>query len=144
MGQQQLILLVLGIVVVGIAITIGIQAFSENSKKTNMDSLANDAIDVASSAQTWMLKPAIYGGGNNSCRTTCDWSGATFESLGMSTTSSGIYTNINGDIAIDGSSSPTQFVITATSASYGNQVTVTVTGLEPADISMSVDPDYGS
>ena len=142
MGQQQLLLLVLGIVIVGLAVTIGIQAFSENSKRTNLDSLVNDAIDVASSAQAWMLKPAIYGGGNNSCQTTCDWSGATFEALGMTATSSGTHTNINGEIAIDGSSSPTQFVVVATSTSYGNQVTVTVSGTGPGDISSSVDPDY--
>ncbi len=144
MGQQQLILLVLGIVIVGLAVTIGIQAFSENSKRTNMDALANDAIDVASAAQTWMLKPAIYGGGNNSCQTTCDWSAVTLEALGYSTTSSGAYSNINGEITVDGSSSSTQVVITATSASYGNQVTVTVTGVDPSDISSAVDPDYSS
>lgn len=144
MGQQQLILLVLGIVIVGVAVTIGIQAFSENSKKTNLDSLVNDAVNVAAAAQAWMLKPNIYGGGNNSCLTTCDWSGATLTSLGYTESSSGSHPNLNGEITVDGASSPTQLIVTATNASYGNQVVVTVTGIEPADISSSIDPDYTS
>lgn len=142
MGQQQLLLLVLGIVIVGLAVAIGIQAFSENSKRTNLDALANDAIDVASAAQAWMLKPSIYGGGNNSCQTTCDWSGATFSSLGLTVSSSGSHTNLNGEITLDGSSSPTELVVVATNTSYGNQVTITVSGIEPADITSSVDPNY--
>ncbi|MDX1740590.1 MAG: hypothetical protein R3178_04815 [Rhodothermales bacterium] len=142
MGQQQLILLVLGIVIVGLAVTIGIQAFAENSKRTNLDALVNDAIDVASAAQAWMLKPSVYGGGNNSCQTSCDWSGATFSALGLTSSSSGTHINVNGEITIDGSSSPSQFVIVATNTSYGNQVTVNVLGVEPEDISSSIDPDY--
>jgi Tfp pilus assembly ATPase PilU len=35
MGQQQLLLLVLGIVIVGLAVVVGIQAFSENQKQAN-------------------------------------------------------------------------------------------------------------
>lgn len=144
MGQQQLLLLVLGIVIVGMAVVIGLQAFSENSKKTNMDALVDDAIDLATSAQAWMLKSRVYGGGNNSCATTCDWSGATLELLGFSTTSSGAYSNLNGQATVDGSSSSTQFVIVATNTSYGNQVTVTVVGTDPGDISSSIDPDFSS
>ena len=142
MGQQQLILLVLGIVIVGLAVTIGIQAFAENSKRTNLDALVNDAIDVAAAAQAWMLKPSVYGGGNNSCQTSCDWSGATFSALGLTSSSSGTHINVNGEITIDGSSSPSQFVIVATNTSYGNQVTVNVLGVEPEDISSSIDPDH--
>ena len=48
MGQQQLLLLVLGIVIVGLAVVVGIQAFSENQKKANADATVNDAIRIAS------------------------------------------------------------------------------------------------
>lgn len=142
MGQQQLILLVLGIVIVGLAVTVGIQAFSENSKKANMDALVDDAIDLATTAQTWMLKPSIYGGGNNSCRTTCDWSSVTFSHLGYAETG-GTYTNVNGSFAVNGSGG-TQLVITGTSAAHGNQVTITVSGTAPSDMSASIDADYSS
>lgn len=57
MGQQQLLLLVLGIVIVGLAVVVGIQAFSENQKQANADQMVNDAIRIASDAQAWKLKP---------------------------------------------------------------------------------------
>ena len=44
MGQQQLLLLVMGIVIVGMAILVGINAYSENSVRTNWDSLLQDAV----------------------------------------------------------------------------------------------------
>ena len=63
MGQQQLLLLVLGIVIVGLAVVVGIQAFGENQKKANSDALVNDGVRIASDAQAWILKPAAFGGG---------------------------------------------------------------------------------
>ena len=66
MGQQQLLLLVLGIVIVGLAVVVGIQAFGENQKKANQDAMVNDGIRIASDAQAWTLKPKAFGGGNNS------------------------------------------------------------------------------
>ena len=53
MGQQQLLLLVLGIVIVGLAVVVGIQAFGENQRKANNDALINDGIRIASDAQAW-------------------------------------------------------------------------------------------
>ena len=63
MGQQQLLLLVLGIVIVGLAVVVGIQAFGENQKKANSDALVNDGVRIASDAQAWVLKPKAFGGG---------------------------------------------------------------------------------
>ncbi len=141
MGQQQLLLLVLGIVIVGLAVVVGIQAFSENQKKANADALVNDAIRVASDAQAWMLKPTAFGGGNNSCAATCDWSGISFSQLGYPVNGSD-YENLNGTFTIDGASTSTEVVITATSASNGNQVTVTVTGTTPDGIDTEVNTAY--
>lgn len=141
MGQQQLLLLVLGIVIVGLAVVVGIQAFSENQKKANADALVNDAIRIASDAQAWMLKPQAFGGGSNSCASTCDWTNATFPQLGYPVTGTG-YANLNGTFTIDGSSSSTDVVIVASSAANGNQVTVTVTGTTPDLIDTQVDTEY--
>ncbi len=143
MGQQQLLLLVLGIVIVGLAVVVGIQAFSENQKKANSDALVNDAIRVASDAQAWMLKPTAFGGGNNSCATTCDWSGISFSQLGYPVNGSN-YENLNGVFTIDGASTSTEVVITATSASNGNQITVTVTGTTPDAIDTQVNTSYAA
>lgn len=142
MGQQQLLLLVLGIVIVGLAVVVGIQAFSENSKKANMDNLVLEAMDIATSAQTWMLKPSIYGGGNNSCLTTCDWSSVTFTNLGLNATS-GVYSTLNGEVELDGSAG-TELVVTATNTSNNNQVVITVSGTNPTDVVAVVDSNYSS
>ena len=62
MGQQQLLLLVLGIVIVGLAVVVGIQAFGENQTKANADAMVNDGVRIASDAQAWALKPQAFGG----------------------------------------------------------------------------------
>ena len=63
MGQQQLLLLVLGVVIVGLAVVVGIQAFGENQTKANADAMVNDGVRIASDAQAWKLKPQAFGGG---------------------------------------------------------------------------------
>lgn len=145
MGQQQLLLLVLGIVIVGLAVVVGIQAFSENQKKANADALVNDAIRVASDAQAWMLKPTAFGGGGNAG----DWSTVTLEQLGYSTAdaengdcAAGEYGNLNGCFTI--TATATDITITSTSATNANQVTVVVDGTEPENITTSVNTNYTS
>ena len=63
MGQQQLLLLVLGIVIVGIAVVAGIQAFSEGKQKAEQDAAVSDAMRIISDLQAWYLKPTAFGGG---------------------------------------------------------------------------------
>ena len=62
MGQQQLILLVLATVIVGIAIIIGIRAFTENGIRANSDAMVQDMVRMASDTQAWKQKPAPFGG----------------------------------------------------------------------------------
>ena len=62
MGQQQLILLVLATVIVGLAIVVGIRAFSENSIKSNFDALTQDLVRMGNDGQAWKQKPAPFGG----------------------------------------------------------------------------------
>ena len=130
MGQQQLLLLVLGIVIVGLAVVVGIQAFGENQKKANADALVNDAIRIASDAQAWKLKPAAFGGG----AADADFSAFSLEQVGYEVTT-GVYENLNGRFTAPGAA---DLVITGCSLQqYGttwNQVQVTVTGTNPDDI----------
>ena len=131
MGQQQLLLLVLGIVIVGLAVVVGIQAFSENQKKANADALVNDAIRIASDAQAWKLKPQAFGGG----AAVSGWTGIDFPTLGYTPNSDGDYENLNGTCTIAGGAA--NVVITCnslTTTTNYNQVAVTVTGTSPNDI----------
>jgi len=62
MGQAQLLLIVLGVVLVGIAIIAGIQAYSTNNVKANMDAQVHDLMRIGSDIQTWVQKPQQFGG----------------------------------------------------------------------------------
>lgn len=130
MGQQQLLLLVLGIVIVGLAVVVGIQAFGENQKKANADALVNDAVRIASDAQAWKLKPAAFGGGASDD----DFSNFSLAQIGYEVTD-GKYTNLNGVFTAPAADS---LVITGQNADLGNQVVVTVSGTSPNDIQTEV------
>jgi len=64
MGQQQLLLIVLGVIIVGIAIAVGISMFKSNATSSNRDQLINDLNNLAAKAQQFYRKPAAMGGGN--------------------------------------------------------------------------------
>jgi len=63
MGQQQLLMLVLAAVIVGTAVVLGINMFSENAAAANQDAVTTDMMTIASKAQAWFLRPAEMGGG---------------------------------------------------------------------------------
>ena len=62
MGQQQLLLLVLSTVIVGLATVAGIQAFSENQQQAAVDALNQQVLEYATEAQAAASKPTQLGG----------------------------------------------------------------------------------
>jgi len=66
MGQQQLLLIILGVIVVGIAVAVGITMFSDNAISANRDAVTNDLVNLASRAQQYYRRPASMGGGEGS------------------------------------------------------------------------------
>jgi len=105
MGQQQLILLVLATVIVGIAIVVGIRAFTENSGKANADALMQDAVRMANDAQAAVKKPDPFGGLANLGVVTSPGQ------LGYAV-DGGAYKNLNGRFTV--TSGTAGFTITAT------------------------------
>ena len=81
MGQQQLLLLILGIVVVGMAVIYGIQAFDEKKQQDDRDSEMLKMLDLASRAQVWKTTPALMGGGLSD--DPADYSTFTLEAIGL-------------------------------------------------------------
>lgn len=65
MGQQQLLLIVLGVIIVGIAVVVGINVFTASSSQANRDAVISDLTNLASLAQQYYRKPEALGGGNN-------------------------------------------------------------------------------
>ena len=63
MGQQQLLLLVLGIAIVAIATVSAIAIFEEGADKYEEDREHQHMLELVTKIQVWKLKPAIFGGG---------------------------------------------------------------------------------
>ena len=65
MGQQQLLLIVLGVIVVGIAVVVGINLFNANAVSSNRDGVVSDLNNLGAMAQQFYKKPVSMGGGGN-------------------------------------------------------------------------------
>ena len=63
MGQQQLLVLVLCVVTVGIAAGIGLSLFDSAHRTSARDALVQEGFDLITDLQTWKVTPATYGGG---------------------------------------------------------------------------------
>ena len=66
MGQQQLLLIVLGVIIVGIAIVVGINLFNANAETSTQDSIVSQGTNIGALAQQYYKKPVTMGGGGNS------------------------------------------------------------------------------
>lgn len=66
MGQQQLLLIILVTIIVGIATVVAINTFSSASDSANVDAVRQDLLTMASKAQQYYMKPDMMGGGGNS------------------------------------------------------------------------------
>ena len=63
MGQQQLLLIVLALIIVGIAIAISVQLFRSNAIEDKRDILIKETTGLAALAIEYYKKPAEMGGG---------------------------------------------------------------------------------
>ncbi|MBI2417017.1 MAG: hypothetical protein HYV28_03805, partial [Ignavibacteriales bacterium] len=57
MGQQQLLLIVLGVIIVGIAIVVGINLFRASAIDANRNGVISDLNNLAAMAQQYYKKP---------------------------------------------------------------------------------------
>ncbi|RMD99582.1 MAG: hypothetical protein D6814_05325 [Calditrichaeota bacterium] len=114
MGQQQLLLLVLSAVIVGLAIVVGINMFGENATQANQDAVVQDVLTIASRAQAWYRRPTMMGGGGRS------FNNVTLDTLQFTPS------NANGSYSI---------------TSADTSATVNGTGTEGVQVSVIVFPD---
>ncbi|MFN0158409.1 MAG: hypothetical protein ACKVRP_10105 [Bacteroidota bacterium] len=66
MGSQQLLLIIVAVVLIGISVAIGVWMFIDQGAATNRDSISNDLVQYAAQAQKYYRRPQTLGGGNNS------------------------------------------------------------------------------
>ena len=93
MGQQQLLLIILGVIVVGIAVAVGITMFTDNAISANRDAVTNDLVNLAARAQQFYRRPTALGGGGNS------FVGLTADAAGLRKLTNR-ETNANGEYSI--------------------------------------------
>ncbi len=65
MGQQQILLIILGVIVAGIAVIVGIAMFQDNAVDHNRAAVIGDLKKLAIKAEQYYTKPTTLGGGGN-------------------------------------------------------------------------------
>ena len=91
MGQQQLLLLVLAVIIVGIAIVVGISMFNAQAASANLDGVTNDLMNLGSRAQQYYIRPESMDGGGG------DFDNMTIQHLTTDDDNeNGVYTVISG------------------------------------------------
>ena len=114
MGQQQLLLVILVTIIVGVATVVAINTFSSAADSANLDAVRQDIASIAASAQGFYMKPEMLGGGGN------DFTKITFDHIafpnnGMSSNELTAW-NENGKYVISGRTA-SDFTVTAHPAS---------------------------
>lgn len=75
MGQQQLLLVILVTIIVGIATVVAINTFGAAADNANVDAVRNDMAAIASSSQAYYMKPTMLAGGGRT------FNGLTFQGM---------------------------------------------------------------
>ena len=115
MGQQQLLLIVLGTIIVGVAVVVGINMFTTGAINAERDALVQDVNNIASSAAAYWRKPAALGGGARD-----------FTGISDVTVFGADSSNANGTFAMTVTNA-SEIVVTATGANEGVIVVATIT-----------------
>ena len=63
MGQQQLLLLILGVVIVGLAVVLGLSVFRQSARQSTADALVERNVHIAAKAYAQSARNALFNGG---------------------------------------------------------------------------------
>jgi Tfp pilus assembly protein PilE len=114
MGQQQLLLIVLGVIIVGIAIAVGVTMFQSSAVDANRQAVISDLVNFAAKAQRFYRTPTELGGGSqnfdNFTLTPLDTGNAN-GSYSMATTEPSGATYVAGSTTAISSSSGTIYIV---------------------------------
>lgn len=119
MGQQQLLLIALAVLIVGIAVVIGVNRFSTGSSLSNRDAVVSDLVNLGSMAQSYYRKAASLSGGGNT------FTGWTIPTQ-FASTGNGTYTSTAAALSV---------TIVGTGNQIGND------GTNPVKVTMIVGPN---
>lgn len=66
MGQSQLLLIVLGVIIAGAAVIIGMNIYHANAVESNRNAISSDLLNIATMSQAYYRKTSSLGGGSQS------------------------------------------------------------------------------
>ena len=96
MGQMQLLLVTLTVILVGIATVVGITMVNSNVAASNADAVVSDLLDMGYKARSYFTKPVYLRGGSR------DFTGITMNDVVPNPPFTGsIWTNDNGSYTIE-------------------------------------------
>lgn len=137
MGQQQLLLLVLGTLILGLTIVAGLDAYTSNERKSRKDLANAKMVEIAGRAIGWRNTPKPMMGGRNADGTS-SFDGLTLSALGL-TSDNYLYLSDGSCIATAVQNGGQQFDISwqpegDCGSSSNILFTLEVTGLTESDI----------
>ncbi len=118
MGQQQLILLVVGTILITIAIVVGLNLFAAYNTQVNRDAIIADIDHLSFRAMEYFKKPTSTGGGGNS------FVGFTVPGV--------LLNNPNGEFSVFTPGTSTTIVLKAIGTETGNN------GTDPVEVRATV------
>ena len=135
MGQQQLLFLVFGIVVVGAVVVAGVYVLKDGRTLHHRNMVIREALQVVGDVQAWKQKPVLLGGGAG----VRGFRNVTFKTLGYPHTllSNRVYKTEYGCYMLrtTGDEPHVELIFSAPSCSLSDFVTrVTVRGPGPGDL----------
>jgi hypothetical protein len=106
MGQQQLLLIILGLIIIGVAVVVGIGMFQDNAIDHNRALVISDLKTLGAKAQHYYTRPMTMGGGSKS------FVGLTADVRGVGMLAGTKYTdNANGTYSIKTDGTTTNVVL---------------------------------
>ena len=121
MGTQQMLLIVIGVIIVGICIIVGaLPTFQQGMHNSNRDAIMQDCLRIAVAAQGYFRSPKIFEGGGRS------FQGISMKKIGFNQDNDGRTRNYNGSYSIDGSAGTTCEIIGYSDIVTGATITLTV------------------
>ncbi|MEK7727059.1 MAG: hypothetical protein AAB354_01535 [candidate division KSB1 bacterium] len=132
MGQQQLFLIVAGVLIAGLAVVGGLNLFGSSTQQANQDALAQDLLTISSLSKSWCEKPAFIGGGGSKL------TDFTLDKISWpKNAATGTFENDNGSYAVNGIPTATELKIVGT-AKNGKALTITLTVDDKGKVSIAL------
>ncbi len=106
MGQQQLLLIILAVIIIGISVAVAITMFQDNAVDQNRTAVIGDLGTLAAKARQYYAKPVSLGGGGNSFEGLLSNDATSLAILA----STAFTNNANGTYTIKTAGTPTQVI----------------------------------